>query len=338
MAEFERLAALTPDWDWSRCAVIAREWKYLEPVRAYCEMHGIPVQMGNEEIPSFWRLRETRRFVDWLRQRESRVVDGSALAGWAEGCPSGPWYDLLRQAVEEHALETGGGEMPVDHVIEWLAEWGREIRRRQRGLLLLTGHRAKGLEFDHVVVLDGGWDRVGRDEDADAPRRLYYVSMTRARQTLALARLDDSHPMQKALGDHPSVVHRALPPFPPAVPALRYRHVQATLQDVFLNFAGLWPEFHPIHRAIAALSPGDPLETRITDNGRWELLDGTGMVVGRLAKSFEPPSGMRCRAAEVLAVVGWSRNAAAFADGIKVDAWEVVVPELLFEPVARQSG
>ena len=54
------------------------------------------------------------------------------------------------------------GENSLDHFIEWLAEWGRDARRRQRGLLLLTAHRAKGLEFDHVVVLDGGWDRVGR--------------------------------------------------------------------------------------------------------------------------------------------------------------------------------
>ena len=194
MAEFRRLSTLTPDWDWSRCAVIAREWKYLEPVRAFCERNRIPAQMGNEESPTFWRMRETRTFVDWLRAREPRVVDGAALAGWAEGCPSGPWYDLLRQAIEEHALETGGGEAPVDHVVEWLAEWGREIRRRQRGLLLLTGHRAKGLEFDHVCVLDGGWDRFGRGEDADAPRRLYYVSMTRARQTLTLLHLEGPHP------------------------------------------------------------------------------------------------------------------------------------------------
>ena len=57
----------------------------------------------------------------------------------------------------------------------------REIRRQQRGLLLLTAHRAKGLEFDHVMVLDnGGWNRVGQAEDTDAPRRLYYVAMTRA--------------------------------------------------------------------------------------------------------------------------------------------------------------
>jgi len=44
--------------------------------------------------------------------------------------------------------------------------------------MLLTAHRAKGLEFNHVAVLDGGWDRVGQDEDRDAPRRLYYVAMT----------------------------------------------------------------------------------------------------------------------------------------------------------------
>ena len=26
MGELQRLAALAPNWDWSRCAVIAREW------------------------------------------------------------------------------------------------------------------------------------------------------------------------------------------------------------------------------------------------------------------------------------------------------------------------
>ena len=337
MVEFERLAAVTPDWDWSRCAVIAREWKYLEPVRAFCELHDIPVQMGNEEIPSFWRLRETRTFINWLRSREPRVVDGGALASWAEGCPPGAWHDLLRQAVEEHRLETGGGDAPVDHVVEWLAEWGREIRRRQRGLLLLTGHRAKGLEFDHVAVLDGGWDRVGRDEDPDAPRRLYYVSMTRARQTLVLARFDDSHPLQNELVDHPSVVWRTPADLPAPAAALLYRHVLTSLQDVDLGFAGRRADDHAIHRAIAALSPGDALETRVTEHGRWELLDPTGSAVGRLAKSFRPPPGMRCRSVEVSAVVSWSREASEpqYRDNIRCDAWEVVVPELVFEPYEK---
>ena len=31
MAELLRLAELASGWDWLKCAVIAREWKYLEP-------------------------------------------------------------------------------------------------------------------------------------------------------------------------------------------------------------------------------------------------------------------------------------------------------------------
>ena len=334
MGELLRLKSLpSSDLEWSRCAVIAREWKYLAPVRAFCEAQDIPVQMGDEEIPNFWRLRETRAFVDWLLAREPRVVGGATLRTWAEASPSGPWYDLLRQAIGEHALEVGDGETPVDHVVEWLADWGREIRRRQHGLLLLSAHRAKGLEFDHAAVLDGGWDRIDSGEDPDAPRRLYYVAMTRARQTLALARFEGPHRFQEVLRDHPSVVRRKVAALSFAPPELSYRHLRTGLQDVDLGFAGRHGSHHPVHRAIAALSPGDRLETRITDWGRWELVRA-GTLVGRLAKSFEPPAGMRCRSAQVLAVVGWSREASQpdYRDDVKCDAWEVIVPELVFEP------
>ena len=43
---------------------------------------------------------------------------------------------------------------------------------------------------------------------------------------------------------------------------------------------------------------------------------------------------MSCRESTVLAVVGWSREASEpqYRGIIKCDAWEVVVPELVFEP------
>ena len=74
-----------------------------------------------------------------------------------------------------------------------------------------------------------------------------------------------------------------------------------------LGFAGRRDPVNPVHDAIAALSHADPLDFRIRTDGRWELLDRTGMVVGRLARKFEPPDGMRCRSAAVLAVIGRSR-------------------------------
>ena len=356
MTELQRLARLSPNWDWSTCAVIAREWKYLDPVQAFCEVHRIPVQMGNEEIPSFWHLRETRKFVEWLRGRDTRLVEGADLTDWVDAHPSGPWIELLRQALDEHALETGGAEVPVDHFIEWLAEWGRDIRRRQRGLLLLTAHRAKGLEFDHIAVLDGGWDKVDRSEDPDAPRRLYYVAMTRARQTLALVRFHGSrsaggtrpdfvmeseppvygrlHSLPYTFPNNGSVLHRTSGDSQPRTLELARQYRRPSLREVNLGFAGRHYTRHPVHRAIASLSPGDPIEARIAKTGSWELLNQSGMVVGRLAQAFEPPPGMRCKSAAVFAVVDWSREASEpqYRDHVKCDAWEVVVPELVFEP------
>ena len=241
---------------------------------------------------------------------------------------------LLREGVAEYALETGGAEIPVEHFTEWLAEWGRDVRRQQRGLLLLTAHRAKGLEFDHVVVLDGGWDRVGWGEDADAPRRLYYVAMTRAQQTLTLMRLPGVHPFQNALRSDPAVLHREAPVDGHVAPApeLLRRYRRLSLRDVFLGFAGYRGPHHPVHQAIADLNPGDPLQVRMGTD-RWELLDGNGMLVGQLARNFTAPAGASGVHAAVMAVVSWDaeRSEPEYRKGLRSNEWEVVVPELVFQ-------
>ena len=334
VAELQRLASLSADWDWSNCAVIAREWAYLEPVRSLCEQEGIPVQMANEDFSGTWHLRETQALVNWLRNRNSRLIKSEDLNGWLEEQAAGPWVEVLSEAISEYVEESGGAETPVDSFIEWLAEWARDFRRRQRGLLLLTAHRAKGLEFDHVVVLDGGWDRVGRGEDPDAPRRLYYVAMTRARHTLTLTRLPGPNRIQDALTDVPSALHRhPLGNLPAPPPELSRRYRRLSLRDVFLSFAGYHAPEHPVRRAIAALRPGDPLQVR-TNGNRWQLLNSNGVEVGQLANSFEPPDGMRCVSASVLAVATWSRDKSdpQYQQNLRCDEWEVVVPELVFEP------
>ena len=105
----------------------------------------------------------------------------------------GAWAELLAQALDELLLEESDASvLPIAYVRNWLAEWSREVRRRQQGLLLTSAHKAKGLEFDHVVILDGRWRATGDGEDAETPRRLYYVSMTRARRMLTLMKLEDA--------------------------------------------------------------------------------------------------------------------------------------------------
>ena len=134
-------------------------------------------------------------------------------------------------------------------------------------------------------------------------------------------------------------MHRGPAALAPGSAALEYHYIRPGLNDIDVGFAGRQHMHRPVHRAIAALSPGDRLETHVAEGGRWQLLDRSGRAVGRLAASFRPPPGMRCRSAEVLAVVGRSREASEpqYRDSARCDSWEVVVPELVFEP-DQQEG
>ena len=56
--------------------------------------------------------------------------------------------------------------------------------------------------------------------------------------------------------------------------------------------------------------------------------------MGQLARGFQPPVGTRSVSATVLAIVNWDRERSEpeFRSGLRCEAWEVVVPELVFEP------
>ncbi|KQP12691.1 RecQ family ATP-dependent DNA helicase [Pseudorhodoferax sp. Leaf267] len=328
-----RLSALDPQWEWARCAVIARQWSQLEPLRAYAEHLGLPVQLGREELPPFWRLRETQALLDWLRADGPGLVAAPTVQAWL-GTHIGPWWDLLREALDAYALDTLGAEMPRSHLFEWLVDWGREQRRRQSALLLTTAHGAKGLEFDHVVVLDGGWEP-GAGDAEDVLRRLAYVAVTRARETLTLARLgstrrsvfDVLEGAGAALLDQPGTA----PVEPPA--ALSRRTQALTPADVDIGFAGRFGEGHAVHAAIARLAPGDILQLRTQDERR-ELLDATGQAVGRLSRGCRLDPAQQCVAVRVRAVLVRRREDgdAAYQEAMRCARWEVVLPELVLAP------
>ncbi len=340
MLELQRLSSLTQDWDWSSCAVIAREWKYLDPVRGFCEHERIPVQLGNEELPNFWRLRETQACLDWLKQDNRKVVKMSEFKAWLKAQRQNPWIELLQEAATAYQEETGetASDIPVTLFIEWLAEWGQAARGRQNGLLLLTAHSAKGLEFDHVVVLDGGWDSRNSKEGRDAPRRLYYVAMTRARQTLSLLCFNEADNRKghviSSLQEHSSILQRDPVQLPSPVPELYHVYKRPDLKKIDLGFASRAQPHYRVHRNIAALHPGDSLSACLNEKKRWELLDHAGNKVGRLTTAFEAPEGMRCLYAKVLAIITRKREQSKpeYQERIKSDAWEIVIPELVFGP------
>ena len=344
------LAGAADDWDWRNCAVIARRWQTLAPVQSLCELKDIPAQVASDDASYFWRLRETCALRDWLAQRPSRLVAAATLESWADTQPVSGWMDALREAIAEFRLEYGDAETSLEGFREWLAEWGRDYRRAQHGLLLVTAHSAKGLEFDHVVILDDNWQTTGHDEDPDAWRRLYYVAMTRAKQTLALASLErGNHAPQPGalqtreqrakswnvraplpeLRGQPCALHRPAMDFPPPPPELSRSRTALTLKDVNLGFPGRHSASHSVHAAIRRLRQHDALDVR-TERSPWELATKEGQVVGRLAKQYQPRGLVQ--SARVHAVVSWGRDDSQpeFQQGLRCDEWEVVVPELIF--------
>ena len=311
--------------------MIARTWRHLGPVRSYCEAQDIPVQVASDDPPNVWRLRETQSLVDWLRGR-SEPLSGlpTSPAGWTDS-RTVTGGRLLREGLEDLFHELGDREADRRDVIEWLAEWGRDARKRQTGLLLLSAHRAKGLEFDDVVILDGGWGRSSNGEDWDAERRLYYVAMTRARRSLVLLSMGARHTFIDSL-EEPAVAHRALDGkgFDVADCRKIYRTLNAS--EVDLDFAGRLADGNRALRSLNRIAASDAVGLQQNGN-RWLIVDQDGVAIGRLARKFTPPEAATFVEGSVYAIITRYRSDSGedFRSQLRRDRWSVVLPELIYQ-------
>jgi ATP-dependent DNA helicase RecQ len=315
-------------------AVIARQWETLNPVRAWCELNGVQVQVARDSHFSVWSLRETQVLVSWLLSKKQVLIGDAELDDWLLDKPDGHWWDIIKTAIIEYLAESAGAKLPPSHLLEWLAEYCRDIRRQQQGLLLTTTHGAKGLEFDHVAILDGGWHDRSSREDHDAPRRLFYVAMTRASQGLLIARQSERpNPFLTELRDKNYVVERAINQTTPIPVELGRIYQSVSLRDVDLGFAGRFNAGHQVHGAINELQPGDPLSLS-RHRGRWYLLDEKGREVSRMSTAYVFPTDKQFVHGCITAILRRSRDQTHpdWAHTFSVDEWEVVVPELVFAP------
>jgi len=273
-------------------------------VRSYCEAIGIPVQLASETLPPFWRLREVRAFLAFVRAAPAKMLTTSQMQEFIASQPENRWWTMISDAVNAFSLELDGKAVPVADLIEMLAEWARDARHEQRGLMLLTAHRAKGLEFDDVVILDGSWGRQSRGEDLDAPRRLFYVAMTRARRNLTITTIRRQHPLVGR--DSQGILQRQISTIvnKDSDHSLRYQPVEPQMVD--LSWTGRQGSFHLTHSALTKLQTDDPV-TLIELDGRWLIRNTDGVTIGRMAKSYRPPDGLRFIQGSARAIIQWRK-------------------------------
>lgn len=335
--ELVRLSALDPAWDWRKTAIVSRNWKSLDAVRSYAEAKDLQVDMANEDLPTIWRLRETQAFVSGLRAKKTALLGLTDILTVLNGLTRNNWTDLLAEGVADLARELQDKAMPAPDVIEWLAEWARDTRGAQRGILLTTAHRAKGLEFDHVVILNGGWDHVSNNEDPAAPRRLFYVAMTRARHSLTVL-TSGKHPLMDTRADAnaETVLRRSVTPATNVVAVPTKAFQLPSLKDVDLSFAGRQRHGDPVHSAIQKVQTGDPVTLEF-HAPYWTIFDDQGRILGRMAKRWQPPGGRQFQSGHVGAIVTWRKvdSKEEFQRHIKRDEWETILPELVFVPATK---
>lgn len=328
---------------WGRFAVVARHWEALHPLANLCRLHGIPARLLRDK--NDLKLHQTREGAQLLallngslrtHTRPHVLLRAASLSRWfrrRHGLPvdaliEHPQRAALSQFIAECETTAPGSDRVASNLVDALYEFGtgslHAADSAHGPLTLLTAHKAKGQEFDHVLILDtDGWKSTADDE-----RRLFYVAMTRARKTLTLCeRLDGHH----AFTQDCSLAIRTCPNVSPQDAELSQRLWTAELADIYLDWPGLSPCGSETHHAIARLDYGSPLRLQERPAGMgWELHDTDGNVVGRMAKRFCPPPGKMLAVRIAAIAVRHARQSKNV--NLRCKEWELILPEIEFVP------
>jgi ATP-dependent DNA helicase RecQ len=328
---------------WGRFAILARQWDTLEPMAELCRKSNIPARlMRDEYLLDLHSTREGFGLLTLLNNKNRRAKNRrvllrfGSLSRWyryhyqqsVDDLIDHPYRAMLAQFIIGCEAIAPGCQHIVSNIIEMVYEFRSGIQsgendRRHAPIQLLTAHRAKGLEFDHVLILDGGsWQQHSEDE-----RRLYYVAMTRARKTLTLcARQGAVHAF---IRDCETLCLKSQSQVQNENKLLGQRTWVANSTQVVLSWPGYFASNKPIHRAIAKLDVGSELILRPkSDNTGWELADAQGETVTRMSQSFTLPPGkittIRVAAIQV------RQKKPLDTESIRSDMWEVVIPEIVY--------
>ena len=325
MAELQRLRTLEGRDDWQGCAVLARSHRYLWPMQAWCEHHGVPYFLAADKRSALplTRQRPFTQLIAHLRSLAAPTIKVATAAHATQALTlDSEWGNFFETAFEQLVGEYGNCQLAPATLVNWLYGYAHEMRQHaQSGLFLGTVHAAKGLEFRHLALLDGNWN-VAPEQRAEA-RRLYYVGMTRAEETLTLCEFDPGNAFSRA-------VSTCLPPrvfVGSHDPALDLHYQTLGLKDIDLGFPGRQASGAPVHAAIRRLEVGAAL-TLHAEGERYVIRDVNGQMVGRSSKSFRPEfEPEQCEVAGILTRFE-SDTEQAYRPSIRCAQWELVVPRL----------
>lgn len=386
ITEIGRLKTLS-EVAWNEIAVLSRHNASLKPLQAWCEQNGIPYFLSADKSSKI-KLRHTREFVRlidgvekqtegftsqafaeliseqvkksgdswcvWFRQLQTDFLNeyplqDEKLPEKSDNLAESREAEIQASPIEDNgSSENGSGTVnrySSAFLKSWLYEYvGDEHETRSEGIFLGTAHAVKGLEFKHVFILDGGWQ--GVDE---AEQRLYYVTMTRAIETLTLLQTTPEHPWVAKLPDDIENVAQIFTELPELNTEYRrlaaYRNTTVegetdSKSDLDIDFIVCHNNVETVKQrlfAAAKLKKDDPLEMKRTEDGRYIFLSDD-IEVARTVKL--PPLPTKTTAyANTFRVRYLDEVGESFRQRIpekigtkKLEKWTLVIPMLVIPP------
>lgn len=337
LKEIKKLQRLGNNFSFAGCAVLSREWQDLELIRTLFEQENIPVSInwGRYNLPTFTRILENDYILTFLRKNISKEIRADLLLDMLPQNPAEDniWQNNLRTIISDWAEETGGTAQPVPAILDYLYETLHDQHRAGilgNGIILSTVHSVKGMEFDHICILANNWQKK-QGAELEEERRLYYVAMSRARETLRLfSLLNTIHPHTSILTGK-EILHRKADP--PTVEKLPYFHYEILgMKELYIDYGGSKPPDHPLHKELARLKTGDLLQLE-ERNSRLELTS-RGITVARPAKTVAKRwlTGIQSVIdVKIIAIAKRHRTDirdGAFSNRCQVESWEIPIVEL----------
>ena len=310
-------------------------------MRSAFDEAAVPVNLNwgrSSAFPGLTKIRENSVLLEHLRETRLTMESADALLTLlpASGVDENIWQTNLRSIIEEWREETNNIPQPVSMIEEYFYETLSDQNRSKNlgnGIFLSTVHSVKGLEFDHVFILGDNWKEM-QESEMEEERRLYYVAMSRARETLHLfsMRYHENPHTAVLSGDYLVAREKNL------IPGKKFtgkRYRLLGMKDLFIDFAGIKGENHPVRKALQELQTGDRLQAQVRSD-QIELVGGNGVSVGRLSKAARVEWGDKLNLIKDIRVVALvQRNKrdiqdAVFGGRCYGESWEVPIVEVVY--------
>jgi len=339
-SEIDRIRSLDLNTSWHDFAVLSRTKAPMASLRAVLEHVGYPIKTTLDKGLPLHRVREIQTVIEWLTIKEKKNARASDLQSELNKIRGermvNTWWRLVDMFFDAYREETSDSMLPVEWVIDRLYEFLGEQRREKvlgQGVFMSTIHSAKGTEFPHVFILDGDWSRPTGKDRWEEERRVMYVGMTRAEETLHLMKIPGkTNPFLREISGKFAI------PLTFRVEMDTGRYVNKTyeilgLDELYLDYAGNFPQTHPIHEQLAKLDPGQCVSFCLKSE-RIEVQSDSGICVARLSKQgVEKWKDRLDQILEVRIVALLKRNRddpeEDFQDRINADNWELPVLEVI---------